>query len=409
MKPFHYYLAATASWFAAFGIHQVLFAWLLTIHLLESAERVGYAQMVITAPATLFVLLAGILADKYGGRRIAILFQILAVLASVLLIALLLAGQLSYTSLLLYALLLGIAQAFVIPARDGLINIVAPGNIQRAVVLASLMQFSLQILGFTAAAYADQTGPVILLAAQAVILIFGIWSLAKIKEPPHKAQLTPQETEEPLVRRLYNLLMEGGQIVFRSPVMRAVLLVNCAMGMFFMGSYIVTLPLLVRDVYDGSSSDLALLNGVNSLGLVVTILLLVWIGDLKRPGLALVATQLVGGFCLAACGLQLPFVALLVLIFAWGACGGIAISMSRALMQALAPINMRSRVMSFYVFSFVGSGPIGALLSGFLSEYFGAAVALIISSLAMVVVVILTIIFTGLTRASIQSAAAEAA
>jgi MFS family permease len=54
------------------------------------------------------------------------------------------------------------------------------------------------------------------------------------------------------------------------------------------------------------------------------------------------------------------FTMLLGLIFLWGMGGGIAMSMARTIMQEEAPPNQRSRVMSFYSFAFMGSGPIGA-------------------------------------------------
>ena len=58
-------------------------------------------------------------------------------------------STLSYSVIIVYALLMGLAQAFVTPARDGLLNHVAGDNIQRMVVLASLCQFGFQILGYT--------------------------------------------------------------------------------------------------------------------------------------------------------------------------------------------------------------------------------------------------------------------
>ena len=50
------YLIAISTWFAAFGMQSVLFAWLVTIMLREPAERVGYAQMSILLPGMLLIL-----------------------------------------------------------------------------------------------------------------------------------------------------------------------------------------------------------------------------------------------------------------------------------------------------------------------------------------------------------------
>jgi MFS family permease len=69
--------------------------------------------------------------------------------------------------------------------------------------------------------------------------------------------------------------------------------------------------------------------------------------------------------------------------------GGIAMTMSRTIMQQQAPIDQRARMMGFYSFSFMGSGPIGALLSGIMVEYFGPQTAIIISCAGMLCVVLI--------------------
>jgi MFS family permease len=70
-------------------------------------------------------------------------------------------------------------------------------------------------------------------------------------------------------------------------------------------------------------------------------------------------------------------------------------TMSRTIMQEQAPETMRGRVMSFYSFSFMGAGPIGALLSGYLVEELGPELALLISAGSMLVVIILIGVTSG--------------
>ena len=61
------YLLANSTWFLAFGIQMVVFAWLITIQLHESPTRVGIAQMALLLPTLVFILVGGSLADRYGG------------------------------------------------------------------------------------------------------------------------------------------------------------------------------------------------------------------------------------------------------------------------------------------------------------------------------------------------------
>ena len=380
MRPLHYYLFGTASWFMAYGIQSVMFAWLVTMVLKESPERVGIAQMSLLLPGTLLILVGGSYADRFGGRKVVVIAQSFAVLASAYLLFVVGTDRLSYSLIVGYALLMGLAQAFVTPSRDSLLNEVSEGRLQRTVMLTSTMQFGMQMVGFMVAALSDAVGPEMILLVQSLALILGALSFARIRDD------APRRKPDQL--RLLRSVVDGAETVFSSPSMRMVMIQNVAMAMFFMGSYIVTMPLLVRDVFAGSAQDLALMNGVNSLGLVLTILLLLKLGDVRRQGRALILAQGVGAVVLGSAGLAPNFTLWVLALFVWGTCGGLAMTMSRTIMQAQAPENQRGRVMSFYSFSFMGAGPVGAILCGYLVELFGPQSALMIAAVCMLVVVV---------------------
>ncbi|MBH79916.1 MAG: hypothetical protein CMQ49_05340 [Gammaproteobacteria bacterium] len=388
MRSIHYYMLGTSSWFIAFGVQGVLFAWLVAMQLQMSPEWVGVAQMVLLLPGTLLILIGGSYADRFGARRLTMLAQALAALGPVLLIGMLLLDRLSYSGMLVYAVLMGCATAFVTPARDGLLNEVASGRVQRTVVLTGVVQFGGQLLGFALAATTDDIGPVPVLTLQALLLGLGVFMFRAVTSGPTPGPALPS--------RLIASLLEGASTVFSSPSMRVIVLQNVAMGLFFMGSFVVTLPLLVRDVFAGSSQDLALVNGVNSLGLLSSILVLLRFGDVQRPGRALILAHIVGSAALGSVGTVSEFAPVVAIMLVWGLCGGIAITMSRTIMQEQAPPDQRARVMSFYGFSFMGSGPLGALLCGFLVEHFGPGLSLIICTSAMTVIMLALLLFTRL-------------
>jgi len=222
--------------------------------------------------------------------------------------------------------------------------------------------------------------------AQSALL--GVGLLMFVAIAPH-----PSHASRPTTRLVASLL-EGARTVFSSPSMRVIVLQNLAMALFFMGSFVVTLPLLVRDVFAGSSTDLALMNGVNSFGLLSSIFLLWRFGDVQRPGRALISAHIVGSLALASVGLVGEFMHAVAIMLIWGMCGGIAMAMSRTIMQEQAPPDQRSRVMSFYGFSFMGAGPLGALLCGLLVEQFGPQLSLIICASSMVAVMFALLLFS---------------
>jgi MFS family permease len=384
MQPKHYYFLGTGSWFFSHGIHSVTFAWLVTIVLRESPDMVGIAQMTFLLPALLLMLVAGSLADQYGGRPIAIIGQLVAVASIVLLITCIVLDTFSYFVLLVFAVGMGCAQSLVTPARDGLLALVAEGRIQRRVVQASMIQFGVQMLGFIAASFADDTGAVGILTIQLAALTLGIASFHRLQVP----EVARPKRDSPLLQQLTRSIKAGLQTVRQSDSMSMVVVTNVAMGMFFMGSYMVTMPLLVREFYGGTSGQLAWVNIANALGLVVTIFFLLRFGDVYRQGRALILANLAGAVALATTGLGFGFPALFTSVFIWGMCGGITMTMSRTIMQEQAPADQRARIMAFFSFSFMGAGPIGALFNGYMVQWLGPAVAIVFSSTMMFLVVL---------------------
>jgi MFS family permease len=385
IKPLNIYFIATGSWYLSYGMQSVVFAWLVTIILNETPDKVGLAQMAYLLPGTIFILIGGSIADQFGGRKIALIAQCAAASMAAGLAVSMALTSFTYDKFLVFAVCMGCSQAILTPARDGLLPLVADGQIQRRVVQASMIQFGIQMIGFVLASMADTVGAVMMLAVQSIVLSVGAVAYFYLEVPLVKSA----RTQARMLNQLRASIIEGFRSVIASPGMRMVVLQNCAMGIFFMGSYIVTVPLLIREVYNGSSTELSLINAANSLGLFLTIVVLLRVGDIKRQGRALLIAQGFGALVLSLAAIQVSFITLMGILFVWGMCGGMAMTMARTIMQEQSDEHQRGRMMGFYAFSFMGSGPIGALLSGYLVAWFGPSTSLAIASLCMFVVVVL--------------------
>lgn len=386
MKPLQTYCIATATWFTAHGLQYVLFTWLVTMVLRETPQMVGVAQMAMLVPVMLLMLFGGSVADALGGRRMAMLAQGFAVAPSVGLMVALLLDALTFPVMLCCAVAFGCATAFVTPARDSLLNQVAEGRIQRTVVLVSLVQFGVQMVASLLAGLTEWVGPEGVIAFQIAVLAAGVVAYGRL---PVQA---PMAVQAPSMASLIGSVVEGCRTVLRSSAMCPVVLQNMTMGLCFMGSYMVTMPLLVREVYSGSAFDLSLVVAANLLGLVTSIFWLLMGGDLRRPGRALLMANGLGSLFLAAAGLvslicDVSFWVVVVCIYLWGACVGIAMSMARTIMQRAAPEGQRGRVMAFFSFSFMGAAPVGALVCGYLVGSLGPALAAVVASSALLVLI----------------------
>lgn len=403
IKPLNIYFIATGSWYLSYGMQSVVFAWLVTIILNETPDKVGLAQMAYLLPGTIFILIGGSIADQFGGRKIALIAQCAAASMAAGLAVSMALTSFTYDKFLVFAVCMGCSQAILTPARDGLLPLVADGQIQRRVVQASMIQFGIQMIGFVLASMADTVGAVMMLAVQSIVLSVGAVAYYYLEVPLVKSA----RTQTRMLNQLVASIIEGFRSVMASPGMRMVVLQNCAMGVFFMGSYIVTVPLLIREVYNGSSTELSLINAANSLGLFLTIVVLLRVGDIKRQGRALLIAQGFGALVLSLAAIQVSFITLMGILFVWGMCGGMAMTMARTIMQEQSDEHQRGRMMGFYAFSFMGSGPIGALLSGYLVAWFGPSTSLAIASLCMFVVVVLVGTQSNLWHLSHKAKASE--
>jgi MFS family permease len=255
--------------------------------------------------------------------------------------------------------------------------------------MTSFVQFGAQMIGFMLASLANARTALPIVVVQAVVLGIGAIAFRRVELKPR----TMAAGVHPL-RDLATSVTAGARSVAASSEMRVIAVQNVAMGICFMGSYIVTIPLLVREVYDGDAGDLAAINAANALGLLTSILYLMRRSDVARPGRALLLSQGIGALFLATTGSGFGFPFAVGCIYCWGMCGGVAMSMSRTIMQERSPPDQRGRIMSFFAFSFMGAGPIGALVAGYEVRWLGPEAALVVAS-ALMLGVIVTIGFAS--------------
>src|SRR5262249_3050867 len=83
---------------------------------------------------------------------------------------------------------------------------------------------------------------------------------------------------------------------------------------------------------------------------------------------------------------ELPVEAFYVVSYLWGLCGGISMTMSRAIVQEASPESHRARLMSVYSLGMMGGMPLGSLLIGWVTGAFGARNAVLGPVLGMMTV-----------------------
>jgi MFS family permease len=388
-SPLAWYFASLAFFTIPTGMHAVLFPWLVAVHLGESAERVGVAQMAGTLPALVLVLVGGMLADRVDQRRMLATLHCAAALPPLALAALLGLDEITYIAAIAYALAFGSMNALAQPVRDAMLSAVAGNAIQRAVTLTVGAQFAVQLFGFALASTTDAVGPVPLLMTQACIVALGYFATRYLPRPPVHAHTGTG---------MLASIAEGWRLVWHSERMLPAFLNVGGMGLFFGGAYSVLIPLYLRDVYGGQAAGLALAFASFMAGTMISTFGLVYTGGVRRSGRWLLCASASGIATMAVLLLPIPLWVFYLTIVVWGMGGGIALSMSRSIVQESAPPTHRARVMSVYHFANLGSLPIGALIAGYAVKWLGAERAALLPCIGVACIVLLLASRTRLWR-----------
>ncbi len=377
-----WYLFSTAFFLVPGGIQQVLFPWLVVVYLMESPTWVGIAQMSGQLPMLLLLLWGGLLGDRMDQRKLLVGLHLLMVLPPLVMVVIVGTGQLHYPVLIAWAMTGGIMGAFVQPARDAMLNRVAGRNIQRVVTLSVGVQFGIQILGFGLGSTADRLGPVMLLLVQAGFMLAA--ALASLRLPATPVEERSRGNRKSALKDIG----EGLGIAWRSVAIRPAIILTFAVGLFFAGAYMVILPLMVRDIYQGGAVGIAGAFAANMLGTCTVIFLLMRFGGLDRPGRALIITGFLSCMVLSVLHLELPQWGFYSTLYVWGMCGGVSMTMSRAIVQESSPASHRARIMSVYSLGMMGGMPVGSLLLGWCVEMIGARDAVLVPVAGMALVLV---------------------
>lgn len=379
-----WYLCTVAAFMIPSGIQMVLLPYLLAIELRQAPERFGATLMLGQLPILLFLLPGGWLADRIDARRLLISLHALAIIMPLVLALVLGLGQINETILLLYALAWGLVSAFVVPARDGLLKRVAGERVQRLVVVVVGMQFGMMLLGQGLGGMAARWGSISILTAQCVVLAAGIYTASRLA-PATTTRVAPAVAGA--TASLWRELGGGVLLIFKDLPMRASFLLTVGMGVFFGGTFVVLIPLTLRDLYAGGAQDIAWGFIMFGLGTVTSIATLSRRGEVQRPGRALVVGMLLGCCCLTPMVLAPPQWLYYGCIFLWGLCGGVTMSMSRTILQERAPASHQSRVMAAHSLAAAGAGPLGSVISGLAVGAVGARWAVLLPVLGVVTTV----------------------
>jgi MFS family permease len=357
----------------------------LVLQLTDSGTWLGVDTFVATAPGLVLTLVGGVIADQVDRKRLLIYTQAGAGVSALVLAALLWSGAIQWEGaarrpsdvwmVLVLSFVTGCCWAISGPAYQAItVDLVEREDLANAIALNS-SQFQLaRVAGPTLAALTMKAlGMAGCFLANGLSYAAIVAALARVqfgrRGDGAAASLPPAPTSGAR-RSIRDDLNEGVRYVRGRPRVGAVLLWSTVVCLF--GTpYLVLLPLFARNVYGWDEAGLSLLMGAAGAGALVGALGLAYVGDVRRKSHVLLACMLSAGACITGFaaaptpGVGVP------LLFATGLSVVIFFALGNTLVQQLVSDEMRGRVMSMWLLTFLGTTPIGSFLSGAAADRFG--------------------------------------
>lgn len=351
--------------------------------LTHSAAMIGLTMFAQQFPSFLLSLAGGVVADRYSRYRILLVTQTASMVQAVLLAALVLSGHYEIWEILSLGAVLGIINAFDVPARQPMVHEMVKDkeDLANAISLNSAMVNLARLVGPALSGIVlQQFGAGVCFIINAVSFLAVIASLMLM----HFAPFVP-----PLVKKKITAeLAEGLHYLKHTRSISMLIILLMCLSLLIL-PYDTLVPVFAKVIFTGNAATYGYITGAIGLGALGGTFFLASVkrgADLRKFLLGSIAVLGVGLMLFSRATyfpLALPFAIIIGL-------GSITpMSTSITIIQMEAATNMRGRVMSYVAMAYFGMLPLGSLLVGNISQKIGAPLTMLCQGILAVLVAVL--------------------
>lgn len=357
-----FYMGQSASLIGTW-MQTIAQAWLV-LEITDSQAALGLVTMLQFLPITIFVLFAGVIADRVPKRDFLVGTQLLAMAQALILAALVVTNTVELWHVYVLAVMLGLSNAFDMPTRQAFaIEMVGREDLVNAVALNSGMFNGARLIGPAIGGFVISA-----FGVEAVFLLNGISFIPVILTLMmiNKAEL--YHVEKRAAANPFGELREGLSYALHTPATLMVLILVALVGTFGY-NFTVMLPLIARYVLHEGSVALGFLTAAVGLGALVAALILA--GRKSATHYQLMTSAFAFGVFLGGVAISTNVYLTIAFLLGMGASGSTFGTTANTALQIATPDHLRGRVVSLYMLLFAGSTPIGGLIMGQLAEKIG--------------------------------------
>jgi len=345
-------------------LQMIATSWLV-YRLSGSTLMLGLAAFAMQIPFLVLAPLAGVLVDRLDRRRVLLATNSIAALQALTMFGVVALGVVQPWHLIAGNLVLGIVSACDAPARQSILIRLVGGraDLSNAIALNSIMMNGARFVGpmlggALIAAFGEKWG-----FGLNVLSYAGM--LAALSLIPGEARPSAPR-EQGLLRQL----AAGARYAYGFLPTRAALLLLSATSLT-VGSYVALMPWFAREAFHGDSRTLGLLIGAAGLGAVSGMGYLATRPSVRGLLRLIGWTSASGGAALIVFSFSTSLWIALPALYFTGMGLMLTAASTNTVLQSIVPDELRGRVASLYVMSFIGVAPLGALATGWIAERAG--------------------------------------
>jgi MFS family permease len=356
-------------------LQMIATSWLV-YHLSGSTLLLGVAAFAQQIPFLVLAPVAGVFVDRFDRRRLLMVTNSIAALQASAMFALVALGTVQPWHLIAGNLVLGLVNAWDAPARQSILIQLVGGraDLASAIALNSIMMNLARFLGpmvggVLIAALGERWG----FGANAASYFAMLFALSQIPARP--------QSSAPADGNMLRQLAAGTRYAYGFLPSRCALLLLTSASVT-VGSYVSMMPWFAREAFHGDSGTLGLLISAAGLGALTGMVYLA-----LRPGIRglfrlIGRTVALAGAALCVFSFSTTLWLALPALYFVGLGLMLTAASSNTVLQSIVPDELRGRVASLYVMSFIGMTPLGALATGWVAEHIGPPHTLLICGLA---------------------------
>jgi len=333
--------------------------------LTHSKFMLGLSLFASMFPSFVFSFIGGVVSDRYNRYRVLLATQIASMLQAVFLTLLVLSKHYTVWEILALSSILGVINAFDVPARQSLVNEMVDDKkyLPNALALNSSMVNLSRLIGpAIAGLILEKFGDVFCFGLNALSFVAVIASILMMRLP--SLQKTHDE------KNILQDIKDGWNYLKQTKSIRFIIIMLALVSLFVL-PFSTLIPVYAKDIFKGSASTFGIIDSMIGLGAFGGAIFLASLksGKNLRKILAVNTILFGAGLVLFSYMHFYPAALFCAMLAGFGMMSQITIS--NTIIQTTVSQNMRGRMISFYAMAFFGMQPLGGLIVGSVSQWIG--------------------------------------